>query len=228
MAQNPPKYPHMASCANPIIQGYLRKKYGTKNLCWAIVWLKEDDIAFYTFELNKNCDTNSLKGNRPTGSTNNYFVSYIDNPRLISQHTVLLVPSINKDYECSYDYITKSGQEDYVTVDIDYVWENNIEWRALELTTWYKPFFDRNEAERLISMMNRRPSWNSIYGATALLKQIEAAKNLGIEKYIMACVNVKKGVSNDIIEDGNAYWFELTAIQVSRLSKCQKALQSRD
>ena len=35
----------------------------------------------------------------------------------------------------------------------------------------------------------------------------------------MACVNTRNGVSNDIIVDGNAYWFELNADQVARLSK---------
>jgi len=35
----------------------------------------------------------------------------------------------------------------------------------------------------------------------------------------MACVNTKGKVDNNIKEDGNAYWFELNADQVDRLSK---------
>jgi hypothetical protein len=210
----------MASCANPVIQSYLRNTYGTKKLCWAIVWLKDNDIAFYTFELNKYCDTNSLTGKRPTGTTKNtYFVSYVDDPRFTSPQEPLLLPSLDKDYNCSYEYITKSGQTDYVTVDLDYVWKRNGGWHALELTTWYVPFSDQEEAERLISTMNRRPSWNSPHGAAALLKQIEAVEDLRVAKYIMGCVNTKKGVSNDIKVNGNAYWFELTPNQVARLGK---------
>ena len=121
MPQVPPKYPGMSSCANPIIQGHLRQRYGSDNICWAIIWMKEDEILFYTYELTKYCDTNSLSGNRPIsiGSRKSYFVDYTASTRVIVPHEELLIPSIKDCYECSYDYIPLS---EFNTVDLDYIW----------------------------------------------------------------------------------------------------------
>lgn len=217
MAQKPPKYPHMASCANPIIQGHLRGKYGNDHVCWPIVWFKNDNILFYTFELIDYCDTNSLYGKRPVSLTSKgcHFVSYTDKPRIINPPEPLLIPSIGNKYDCSYDYITKS---EYRTVDLDYVWEKKNKWTALEFTTWWVPFTSQKEAERLVSTLNRRPTWQSAHGASAMLKQIEAANDLAVSRFIMACVNTRGKVDNDIKTEGNAYWFDLDPDQVKRLS----------
>ena len=216
MAQKPPKYPHMASCANPVIQSYLRNNYGSEHVCWPIVWLRGNHVQFYTFELTDYCDTNSASGRRPVSLSSKgcHFVSYIDTPRAIVPPEPLLIPSIASQYECSYDYVIRS---DYATVDLDYVWERDDTWFALEVTTWWKPFFSQSEAERLIPTMSRRPSWASIHGGSAILKQIEAAGDLGISRFIMACVNTRGGVDNDLDVEGNAYWFDLSPAQVSRL-----------
>jgi hypothetical protein len=216
MTQVPPKYRHMASCANPVVQNHLRGRYGSENVCWPIVWLKDDAIVFYTFELTQYCDTNSLHGNRPVSLTSKgcHFVSYVDDPRIIEPPESLLVPSIDSKYDCSYDYVTQS---EYVTVDLDYVWQRQGEWFALEFTTWYKRFFSRGEAERLVSMLNRRGSWQSVRGPSAIMNQIEAASDLSVCRFIMACVNTRGQVDNNINTEGNAYWFDLDPSQVRRL-----------
>lgn len=216
MTQKAPKYPHMASCANPVIQNHLRSKYGPENVCWPIVWLKNDTIVFYTFELTEYCDTNSLKGKKPVSSSSKgiHFVSYIDEPRIIYPPEPLLLPSIDKSYECSYDYVIRS---DYVTVDLDYVWNKKGQWIALEFTTFWFPFDTRQIAEDKVAKLKRRPSWKSEHRASAMLKQIEASIDLGITRFTMACVNTMGRVDNNINVEGNAYWFNLDFNQVQRL-----------
>lgn len=206
----------MASCTNPVIQSYLKGRYGKDNLCWPIVWFKDDQIIWYTYERTSKCDTNQPNTNKPSSSSgkNNYFIDYLSNPRNIVPSNAALQPSINMVYNCSYDYILGS---EYNTVDLDYVWKKNERWTALEFTTWYKPFTSTKEAERLISFINRRPSWQGSKGQNALKKQIEAAEDFRC-KYIMGCANAD-GVSNKIITEGNAYWFELNMNQLDRLLK---------
>jgi hypothetical protein len=209
----------MASGANPLVESYLIEKYGADNVCWIIIWLtaRDDEIKLYTTELNKSRATNTKNGNRPTGSSLGlHFVSYIE-PRTILPPEPLLTPSIANAYDCSYDYILKSGQTDFVTLDIDYVWRRDGEWRGLELTTWYTAFTNKARAEQLISTMKTRPSWKGKHKSTALLKILEATKDLGLSDYMMCCVNTV-GRSNIIAPDAKAYWFAITPREIARLS----------
>ena len=214
MPQNQPIYGDMASCTNPIIQSYIKETYGKDNLCWPIVWLKEDQIIWYTYERTRKCDTNQPSTNKPSSlaGKSSYFVDYLSNPRVMVPLKKELLPSIGPMYNCSYDYIPTS---EYNTVDIDYVWKKTESWVALEFITWHKRFTSVEEAERLISFINRRPSWQGPAAQIAIKKQIDAAKDLGC-KYTMGCVN-SEGVSNKIVTDGNAYWFELNTNQLDRL-----------
>jgi hypothetical protein len=220
MSQKPPKYPHMSSCANPIIQSHLRTTYGSHNLCWPIVWVdnKNDNIDYYTYELTDYCDTNSIQGNKPISKSGriNHFVDYTSKPRVIVPPNLRLIPSIDAKYECSYDYIIK--QSEHYTIDLDYVWKKSNSWIALELTTFWVQFNNRNVAEDKVSKMNRRPTWQGSRGSTAMLKQVEAAKDLGINRFIMACVNTIDKVSNNLNTAGNAYWFDLDENQIKNIA----------
>ena len=216
MAQLPPKYGHMASCANPIIQNHLRHQYGSENVCWPIVWIQNNAIQWYTYELTNYCDTNSEHGNRPRSRSGkpNFFVDYLTKPRRIVPNEPLLSSSVSGSYECSYDYITKQSR--YVTLDLDYVWRKEDEWLALEFTTFWVPFNTREIAEDKVAKINRRPTWRRSV-SPPILKQIEAAEDLGCVRYIMGCVNTVVDVSNEIKTDGNAVWFDLDPAQVNRL-----------
>lgn len=217
MQQAQPQYPNVTSHINPIIKDHLKNAYGEENLCWPIIWLVADEIQWYTFELTSHCDANLENGNRPNSAAglNRYFVDYTSSPRRIIPHSSQLLPSIAHDYSCSYDYITDIGFG-YRTVDINFLWRKNSKWHALDLTTFYKPFTDRAEAERVISYLRRRPTWK--HGVQAVYSQIEAAQDFGCVRYIMGCVNtVSRDVSDRIDTNGNAYWFPLDANNIQNI-----------
>lgn len=216
MAQSAPIYPHMASVANPIIQNFLRKNC-KDNLSWPIVWLKDDNIQWYTFEITKFCNINTHTTNIPQSVSGKtcYLVDYISNPRIIIPSNKLLLPSINPKYDSSYEYIIDTNT--YNSVHINYVWKTNDTLKALEFTTFYVDFTSKSKAESLVSQIYKRPTWKKGLGPKALEKQIEAALDLNCSRYIMGCVNSTGNVNNEIKVNGNAYWFDLDSSQIGRL-----------
>ena len=219
MGQVEPTYNHMTSRANPVILEHLGQRYGSDNVCWPIAWLAGSSIQFYTFERTKYCDINTPSGKRPSSITSKscHIVDYLATPRRIDPHNPVLIPSIQKGFERSYDYVQQ--QSAFNTIDLDYVWFTGRVWIALELTTFWFRFDTRAIAEDKVCKMNRRQSWRGKEGPHGLLSQIEAARDLNCHHYIMGCVNTPKGVENKILTDGNAYWFNLDKNQVGLLVK---------
>jgi hypothetical protein len=215
MVQTPPKYSEMASRGNPIVESTLNSRYGENNVCWPICWWKDGTIQWYTYERNMYYKINSIAGNRPSSISGkpNYFMDYAATPRIISPKEPRLIPALESQYSCSYDYIVTSP---YSTVDLDYVWMKDDHWYALELTTWWVPFISQQKAEYLMTTMNRRPSWQG--SNNSLIKQIEGAQDLNCH-YIFGCVNTLDRVSNNLKTEGNAYWFDLNKDQVDRLTR---------
>ena len=215
MPQMTPNYPYMTSSVNEVFIKPLVDKYGSKNVIWPIVLIKDDRINKYLYEINNINNINGINDNRPESSISipSYLIDYSSVPRRILPDDGILNNLIDKTYSCSYEYITQV--EGYFSVDLDYVWYLK-RWKGIELTTLWMPLKNKYEAERLIKMFSRRPSWNGPNGPHGIRKQIAAANDLKID-YWMVCVNSEKGVSNSIVISGNAFWFKLTNENINRI-----------
>ena len=73
-------------------------------------------------------------------------------------------------------------------------------------------------AERLVSKINRRPSWKGIYGARSLRRIINDSDDLNIDIY-MVCANTLKKVGSRLDSTGNCYVFKLSIDQINKLEK---------
>jgi hypothetical protein len=216
MAQMAPNYPFMTSQVNDIFVKPLIGKYGFANVVWPIAIIKEEKIASYIYELSDICKINDNKDSRPTSKSGigNYFVDYANSPRSISPAIKGLEPLIEEKYSCSYEFVLQSNV--YSSVDIDYAWFNKDNWKAVELTTVFMPLTSQKEAERLVGMFNRRPSWKGQNGPHAIRKLIDASNDLNLD-YYMVVVNSEKGVSNQLVTTGNAFWFKLNHANIDRI-----------
>lgn len=209
MPQTIPSYGHMTSSVSKLITEPLINKYGSLSVVCPIVIIKNGEIAFYIYEATKFSMVNQINSNRPKSAAKivNYFNDYTVTPRIIFPPVEFLKEFISPPFSCNYEFILQ--QDQYNSVDIDYVWFNGTIWKGIELTTLYVPLKDKAEAERLVKMFVRRPSWQGINGPRAIYKLIDAAGDLGIEYYFVL-VNSDKGVSNSFVTSGNSYWFPLT------------------
>lgn len=216
MAQMSPSYPFMTSQVNEIFVNPLVGKYGFENVIWPIAIVEKNLINCYIYEVNSTCSINSKDDNRPSSKANliNYFVDYTSEPRVIIPPFEKLVPFIDNSFQCSYDFIVKS--DEFQSVDIDYVWFNKSYWKAIELTTVWKPLSSKEEAERLVKMFNRRPSWGGASGAHGIRTLINASVDLSLDYYFVV-VNSKDGVSNNLDTNSNAFWFPLNHENVDRI-----------
>jgi len=216
MSQTRPTYGHMTSSVNRLITEPLIKKYGHLNVVNPIVVVKEGAVAFYLYEVTLTSSVNKPNSNKPESldGIQHYFIDYESSPRRVSPPSKLLDEFMQPKFACCYDFILQ--QEIYNSVDIDYVWFSGEKWKAMELTTVYTPLTNQAEAERLVKMFYRRPSWTGISGPRAIYTLIEAAADLSLEYYFVI-VNSARGVSNELVVDGNAYWFPLTKENVERI-----------
>ena len=225
MPQMNPNYPQMTSSVNEHITEPLIEKYGCQNVIWPIVLMSDSTIHSYLYEVNDICTINSIDNNRPESATGiqSVFIDYTAKPREIIPLNEGLIEIIDEKFSNSYEAILSS--KTFNSADLDYIWLTENGWKGMEFTTFYKSFFNRGEAERIIKMMNRRPSWQGKNGPHAIRMLISAAIDLGVS-YWMICVNTK-GVSNDIVVDGNAYGFPLNNENVDRLIKGQIPLDAK-
>src|SRR5690606_11917267 len=114
---------------------------------------------------------------------------------------------LSRPFENSYAFILQ--QDSYSTVDLDYVWHTGDGFRGFELTTFWVPFTSEAEARRVVSMMNRRPSWAGPNGAHAMRKIALAAADLNVEYYLV-CANTVGRVGSALNINGNVLLFPLT------------------
>lgn len=216
MTQTKPSYGYMTSSVSELITKPLIQKYGPLNVVNPIVIINGDSIVSYVYENTQLSKLNQINSNKPKSISNksNFFLDYTVSPRIIFPSSEQLKNIISKEFNCCYEFILK--QDLYNSVDIDYAWFNGSSWKGIELTTLYTPLINQCEAERLVKMFTRRPSWSGPNGPHGIYTLIEAATDLSIEYYFVL-VNSKKGVSNDFDTKGNSYWFPLTSENIKRI-----------
>lgn len=211
-----PNYQYMTSVGNKHIVQPLIDKYGFRNVIWPIVIIKDNAVELYIYEKNLAFDLNNENDNRPVSSTNlgSYFIDYTTDPRIILPPFTELDPFVSNTFKCSYDFILT--RSDYASVDIDYAWLTPNGWKAIEATTVWMPLSNKQEAERLVRMFTKRPSWQGSNGPHGIRKLISAVNDLSLN-YYMVVVNSVNKVSNDIKTNGNAFWFRLTDLNIDRI-----------
>ena len=221
MSQTAPNYPYATGTAEKPIVDKLVNKYGAAALTWPIVLSNtlEDTLA-YLYECNAQNQINAQGDMRPKSRSNipSYFIDYISSPRLIVPPIEFLQPFLLKSFGNSYAYILQ--QQNYSTVDLDYVWHTGIGFKGFELTTFWVPFTTEAEARRVVSMMNRRPSWAGPNGAHAMVKIACAAQDLRVDYYLV-CANTVGRVGSSLDTNGNVLFFPLTHTTVNSLSSGQ-------
>jgi hypothetical protein len=208
----------------PIVKELIRK-YGYAQISWPIILSEGDKTIAYLYEINSKNKTNSYSDIKPNSQSGipSHLIDYTVVPRVISPHSSYLSDFISDRYSCSYDYITSSP---YSTVDLDYVWLDERNFKGFELTTFWMDFYNKQRAGQLVSKMNRRPSWQGPNGAHALHKIVDATIDLGID-YYMVCVNTVSKVGSEIKTNGNVYFFRLTHDQINRLFNGQEPLDAQ-
>jgi len=197
----------------------LCERYGKKNILNIICFGKIDynKTIFYILEKN---EINSKLKNYPKSKNNIPFV-YLD----LKSNVMKLNPNYNElqfllngKYKSLMDFILSNSNTDYYSIDIDYAFKSSKGWKGFEFTTFYMPFKNKKEVERLVSKINLRPSWKSVFGARALKKIIKNSEDLNIDLY-MVCANTTKRVGSKLDLSGNCYVFKLNINQIIRLEK---------
>src|SRR5450830_661998 len=217
MAQVNPTYVNATSAPDPVILGALTRRYGSENVVWPIVLMKDNMTISYLYERTSKSAVNSRSDNRPISSSGvaQYYLHYLADPRVIVPSNPQLEPMISRRYGCSYEYVTGSQ---YVTVDIDYVWRKGGLWKGMEVTTFWSEFTTQARAEELVRTLNRRASWAGPEGAHALHSIVNAARDLAIDMH-MVLINTIGKVGNSLKTDGNVYMVPLSHPQVDRLAE---------
>lgn len=208
MAQASPLYPEATGKVEAPIINKLVEKYNRANICWPIIINKNNETIAYLYEVNKENHINLYNEIKPTSRSGliNWNLNYYY-PRFCNPKNQTLVDFLDQQYDCSYDYIINSTE--YHTIDLDYVWFNGNNFKGFELTTFYKEFTTKEEALRLISKMNRRPSWQGRNGARAFRKIAESSLDLEIDYYLI-CANTISSVGSKLKTDGNVCILHMT------------------
>ncbi len=222
MAQATPSYGFATGKPEKPVVDALVNKYGHQSVVWPIALSDNTSTLAYIFERNRNNLINSQGDTRPksTSGVSEYYLDYTAQPRLIVPNAQFLSNFILPQFNDSYSYILSPSNAGFSTVDLDYVWYNGNVFRGFELTTYWVDFSSEAEAKRLVSTMNRRPSWSGPNGAHALQKIAAAAQDLNIE-YHMVFANTVGKVGSALKTNGNVLYFPLTANAVNLLSKGQ-------
>ena len=219
MPQAIPSYINSIGKIETDISINLSRKYGYKNILNIICFGKiiNNRTAFYILEKN---EINVGFKNLPKSKKNIPFV-FLD----LKSGTRKLYPNykelqflIDDEYKSLMEFTLSKKNNDYYTIDIDYVFKGLNSWKGFEFTTFYMPFKNKYEAERLISKINRRPSWKSIHGARSLKRIVNDCEDLDIDLY-MVCANTLGKVGSKLNLAGNCYIFKLSIDQINNLEK---------
>jgi hypothetical protein len=221
MSQAVPTYGFATGKPEKPIVDAIVKKYGAQALSWPIVLSKDDATLAYLYERNAKNQINTAGDDRPKSASGvpSRFLDYTSTPRVMDPSMPELENKLLATrFPNSYDFILAQN-EGYSTVDLDYVWKAGEGFQGFELTTFFTDFSSEMEAKRLVSMMNRRPSWQGKDGAHALHKIAAAAADLNVD-FKLVCVNtIGKGIGSPLKTNGNVLYFSLTKQQIDRLSK---------
>jgi len=222
MTQATPSYGFATGKPEKPIVDALVKKYGQQSVVWPIALSDNTSTLAYIFERNSHNLINAPADTRPHSNVGvgEFYLDYTARPRLVIPNDPFFSKFIRPQFNNSYDYILSPFNGGYSTVDLDYVWHNGKIFRGFELTTYWVEFSSEAEAKRLVSTMNRRPSWSGPNGAHALQKVAAAAQDLNIE-YHMVFANTVGKVGSALKTNGNVLYFPLTAAAVDMLSQGQ-------
>lgn len=222
MSQPAPRYPYATGKAEKPIVDALVAKYGANALTWPIALSQTGTGATqaYLYERNATNQVNAQGDVRPRSVSGlpEHFLDYTSTPRLVAPQATFLQPFMAAQYSNSYEFILQ--QQTYSTVDLDYVWHHGHGFKGFELTTFYVEFTSEAEAKRVVSMMNRRPSWQGPNGAHAMHKIADAAVDLNVDYYLV-CANTVGRVGSVLNTNGNVLFFPMTHASINALSNGQ-------
>ena len=222
MIPNLPAYPDATRVPPDFILRHLNGTYNAANVVWPTIVsaVVTGQTIAYAYDRNARNLINAPGDNRPLSRQGipNTFLDYTANPRALPPGAPrALGPMINGPHQRIYDFmVDRAANQGYTAADIDFVWNTGEGWRGMEFTTFFVPFVDQAEAGRLVSMMNRRPTWQGNNGPIAMHSIINAGADLGLD-LVMVCVNTIGRVTDAYRLNGNAYWFPLDANQLRRL-----------
>lgn len=222
MSQALPSYGHATGRPEQPILDALLEKYGSRAVVWPIVLSRHDSTKAYLFERNQQNRLNAQGDIRPKSRSgiSEYFLDYEASPRQAAPEHQVLSEFLRPEFANSYQYMLSGYNQGYSTVDLDYVWFDGTGFRGFELTTYWKDFSSEAEAKRLVSTMNRRPSWGGAKGAHGLRKIAEAAQDLGIQ-YAMVFANTTARVGSALKTNGKVLHFPLTLEAIASLARGQ-------
>ena len=219
MSQAAPSYPYATGKAEKPIVNALVAKYGANALTWPIALSQTATGATqaYLYERNATNQINAQGDIRPQSASGlpEHFLDYTSTPRLIAPPAGFLQPFVAPQFSSSYEYILQ--QQVHSTVDLDYVWHSGNGFKGFELTTFWVEFTTEAEARRVVSMMNRRPSWRGPNGAHAMRKIADAAADLNVDYYLV-CANTTGRVGTSLNTHGNVLLLPLTHASINALS----------
>lgn len=216
-----PNYPSMTVVPHGVISRHLLDQYAD-SVCWPVIWYDQRTLEpqAITFEVNaQNIVNKTVSAQSPVFQTFNlpaFKIDYLRAGHPIVPLTSNVVPSYLRDaatgFSRTYDYITsRSGH--IKTIDIDYLWwrDRNV---GLEVSTFYKPMFSREEAMRLVGYFVEKRAARSTQSHQ--FKVLARTAQLLETEMKMVFVNTS-GRSEVVIADGNSLWFPLDAEQAERL-----------
>lgn len=224
MIPNPPAYPDATQAPPDFILRHLNQRYNPENVVWPTIVsvAATGQTVAYVYDRNQRNRINSGGDNRPVSRQGipNVFLDYTANPRVLPPSAPqILAPMISRPHNRIYEFMVDAqSNRGHTAADIDFAWNTGQQWRGMEFTTFFVEFTTEAEAQRLISMMNRRPSWQGDQGPVAMQSIIRAGADLNLQ-LVMVCVNTIGKATNRYRVDGNAYWFPLDANQLQRLRR---------
>lgn len=218
MTQGDAKYPEAVSKLEQPILNKLIEKYGYTNICWPIVLSYKNRTISYLYESNNKNSINKGGHVRPISKSGitNWFLDYTSEPKKYNPDDNELESLLDNKYNSNYEFVLNN--DDYRSVDLDYVWYNGQGFKGFELTTFYVEFNNKENALRLISNMNKRPSWQSEHGAIAFNVIVDAARDLSIEYYLI-CANTISKVGSELKTDGNVCLIRMTHSLIHELEQ---------
>lgn len=215
--QTKPSYPSQIGKIEHEVLKILNKNYIKENIGNVICLFRKDvsDPIAYIIEEN---ELNLNYKNFPQSAKRIPFLEIN-----LSSSTKKIKPALGsipldkiKKYSSLSGFILSNENTEFISIDIDYIFKTNKGWKGFEFTTFYMPFKSKEVAERLISKMNRRPSWRGPNGARALRNILTCSQDLKVDLFLVAANTVGR-VGSKIDIDGNCYVFKLSDQQIDNL-----------
>lgn len=214
MVQQNYKYMAMAKGKHEKIYSILKEKYDN-NMIWPILWYKNDNLKFVTFEINDDDNTNEevnidseildcIIENIPV-----YKVDYrLDENRITvlkgNSINSIVQASSNNMFNSSHEYITSVlNTDNYKTIDIDYLWVRDGQAFGIEVSTFYMIM---DSLERATYLMEQ-----SINKRITLHRQLNNLLNNPFNaRMVMAFFNQDKNIGGTaLLDNSNVIAFKI-------------------